>query len=57
MTMNRLEKEVVDVMNAATTAILEMKERIVSLEAENKRLKEQNAQLLDVIKILKGGND
>lgn len=57
MTMNRLEKEVVDVMNAATTAILEMKERIVSLEAENKCLKEQNAQLLDVIKILKGDND
>lgn len=55
--MNRLEKEVVDVMNSATTAILEMKERIVSLEAENKCLKEQNAQLLDVIKILKGGND
>lgn len=55
--MNRLMKEAADVMSAATTAILEMKERIAILEAENKCLKEQNAQLLDVIKILKGGND
>ena len=55
--MNRLDKKIVDVMSAATTAILEMTERIKSLEAENKCLKEQDAQLLDVIKILKGGND
>lgn len=55
--MNRLEKEIVDVMSDAATTILKMQERIVSLEAENKYLKEQNAQLLAVIKILKGGND
>ncbi len=55
--MNKLAKEIVDVMSDATTTILKMKERIASLGAENKYLKEQNAQLLDVIKILKGGND